>query len=44
MLGKGIAPGDFGKQFLMPYAKTYLLNGLAGNSMPLGHGLVAVIR
>ena len=28
----------------MTYAKTYLLNGLAGNAMPLSHDLVGLRR
>ena len=28
----------------MPHTKTYLLNSLAGNAMPLSHGFVAVRR
>ena len=44
MLDKGISPRDFGKQFLVTYTKAYLLNGLTGNAMPMGHGFVAVIR
>ena len=42
MLCKGISPRNLGKQLFMAYAKTYLLNSLAGNTMPLGHEFVAV--
>ena len=44
MLGKGIAPRNLGKQLFMAYAKTYLLNGLTGNTMPLSHDLVGLRR
>ena len=42
MLSKGIAPRDFGEQFLVPVAKTDLFNGLTGDAVPFSHGSVAI--
>jgi len=42
MLGKGISPRNLREQLFMTYAKTYLLNGLAGNTMPPSHGFMAI--
>ena len=44
MLGKGISPRNLGKQLFVTYAKAYLLNSLAGNTMPLSHDLVGLRR